>query len=106
MHDRDYFTITCDNDARYFTLKIKINVDATVGTIMNCINIIHETENKGTVERFLFDAQGYIYGFLLTNGMEVYVPSQLLGEFYAGVNLHAAVNSGAIISTCDWCGPH
>jgi hypothetical protein len=73
---------------------------------MNCMNIIYQTKNRNTVERFLFDPQGYIYGFVLTNGMEVYLPTKLLKEFYAAVDSYAAANSGAIRTTCDWCGPH
>jgi hypothetical protein len=66
---------------------------------MDDINFTCSIETKGTVWRFLTNHQGYIYGFVLTNGMEVYMPPLLSAAF------HAAVNPGAISSTCDWCGP-
>jgi hypothetical protein len=73
---------------------------------MNCTNPIYQTENRSAVQRFLFDPQGYIYGFVLTDGMEVYLPSKLLKDFYDAVDSCAAANSGAIRTTCDWCGLH
>jgi hypothetical protein len=67
---------------------------------MDEMNFTYSTETKGTVERLLVSPQGYIYGFVLTNGLEVNMPPLLSGAF------HTAVNPGAISSTCDWCGPH
>ena len=67
---------------------------------MNEMSPTYLSETKGIVERFLLTSQGYIYGFKLTDGAEVYMPPLLSGQF------QAAVNQGAISSTCDWCGPH
>jgi hypothetical protein len=70
------------------------------GAIMDWMKPTCLIETKSIVERFLLTPQGYIYGFMLTNGTEVYMPPLLSGEF------HAAANPAAISSTCDWCGPH
>jgi hypothetical protein len=69
------------------------------GAIMDRMTPTYVTKTISIVERFLLSPQGYINGFMLTNGTEVYMPPLLSGE------LHAAATPGAITSTCDWCGP-
>jgi hypothetical protein len=49
---------------------------------MSDMNTTNQTEKSGTADHILFDPQGYICGFVLTNGMEVYLPFKLLKEIY------------------------